>query len=271
MKLDRFLFTQIDNSPLIVFRIFFGLLITLEAWGAIATGWVRKTLVAPEFTFNFIGFDFLQTFPGPGAQMYGYFALMGIFGVFVMLGYKYRWSMLAYGIMWAGVYFMQKSSYNNHYYLLMLLCGVMALLPAGRAVSLDAKRRPEIAKTHMSRWVVIVIVLQLWIVYTYASVAKFYPDWLDATVPELLMKGKKDYWFIGDISKRPLHSVVDPVRRCLIHVHVHACSSLCITFPLVPLAPICVFAIHSSNATGIVAVKSVSIGRRCSCLIHQGH
>ncbi|MFT5750962.1 MAG: vitamin K-dependent gamma-carboxylase [Flavobacteriales bacterium] len=202
MKLDRFLFTQIDNSPLIVFRIFFGLLITLEAWGAIATGWVRKTLVAPEFTFNFIGFDFLQTFPGPGAQMYGYFALMGIFGVFVMLGYKYRWSMLAYGIMWAGVYFMQKSSYNNHYYLLMLLCGLMTLLPAGRAMSLDAMRRPEIGKTHMSRWVVVVIVLQLWIVYTYASVAKLYPDWLDATVPESLMKGKKDYWFIGDILQQ---------------------------------------------------------------------
>lgn len=202
MKLDRFLFTQIDNSALIVFRIFFGLLITLEAWGAIATGWVRKTLVVPEFTFNFIGFDFLQTFPGPGPQMYAYFALMGIFGVFVMLGYKYRWSMLAYGLMWSGVYFMQKSSYNNHYYLLMLLCGLMTLLPAGNAVSIDAKQRPEKAKTHMSRWVVILIVLQLWIVYTYASVAKFYPDWLDASVPELLMKGRKGYWGIGEILQQ---------------------------------------------------------------------
>ena len=101
MKLDRFLFTQIDNSALIVFRIIFGLLITVEAWGAIATGWVRRTLVEPEFTFNFIGFDFLQTFPGSGPQMYAYFAIMGIFGVFVMLGFKYRWSMLAYGVMWA--------------------------------------------------------------------------------------------------------------------------------------------------------------------------
>ena len=202
MKLDRFLFTQIDNSALIVFRIIFGLLITVEAWGAIATGWVRRTLVEPEFTFNFIGFDFLQTFPGSGPQMYAYFAIMGIFGVFVMLGFKYRWSMLAYGVMWAGVYFMQKSSYNNHYYLLMLLCGIMAMLPAGRALSIDAMHRPEITKTHMSRWIVIIIILQLWIVYTYASVAKFYPDWFDATVPQVLMKGRKDYWLIGDLLQQ---------------------------------------------------------------------
>ena len=202
MKLDRFLFTQIDNSALIVFRIIFGILITVEAWGAIATGWVRRTLVEPEFTFNFIGFDFLQTFPGSGPQMYAYFAIMGIFGVFVMLGFKYRWSMLAYGVMWAGVYFMQKSSYNNHYYLLMLLCGIMAMLPAGRALSIDAMHRPEITKTHMSRWIVIIIILQLWIVYTYASVAKFYPDWFDATVPQVLMKGRKDYWLIGDLLQQ---------------------------------------------------------------------
>ena len=60
MKVNQFLFSRIDNSPLVVFRVFFGLLIMLEAWGAIATGWVKRIFVDPEFTFNFIGFDFLK-------------------------------------------------------------------------------------------------------------------------------------------------------------------------------------------------------------------
>ena len=36
--LNRLLFQRIDNSSLIIFRIFFGILISLECFGAIATG-----------------------------------------------------------------------------------------------------------------------------------------------------------------------------------------------------------------------------------------
>ena len=135
--LDQWLYKRVDNSALIVFRVIFGFLITAEAWGAIATGWIKKTLLEGDFTFNFIGFDFLQPLPGDG--MYYYYGVMGLFGVFVMLGFKYRFSVIAYGLMWTCVYLMQKSSYNNHYYLLMLLLGIMACLPAHRYLSLDVK------------------------------------------------------------------------------------------------------------------------------------
>lgn len=198
--MNKFLFKQIDNTGLVLFRAVFGLLIAAEAFGAIATGWVRRTLVEPPFTFNFIGFDFLQHLQGP--EMYFYFAIMGIFGVFVMLGYKYRFSMIAYAIMWTAVYLMQKSSYNNHYYLLMLLCWIMAFLPANRWFSLDAKINPELKNPAMPRWVLLVLILQVWIVYTYASVAKLYPDWLDASMAALLMEGRKHYWLIGDLLQQ---------------------------------------------------------------------
>lgn len=193
--MTQWLFKQIDNTGLVLWRVAFGALITLEAFGAIATGWVRRTLIEPEFTFNFIGFEFLQPLPGNG--MYGYFVLMGIFGMGVTLGYRYRWSMLGYALMWSGVYLMQKTSYNNHYYLMMLLCWLMVLLPANRWLSLDAKRDPAIKSNKVSRWVYAFVILQLWIVYTYATVAKIYPAWLDGTVPALFMRGKADYWLIG--------------------------------------------------------------------------
>lgn len=193
--MDKFLFRQIDNTGLVLWRVVFGLLIAIEGFGAIATGWVRRTLVEPEFTFNFIGFDFLQPLPGNG--MYFYFALMGVFGLCVMLGYKYRFSMAAYALMWTAVYLMQKTSYNNHYYLMMLLCWIMVLLPAHRWFSLDAKLNPSIKRTSMPRWVILILILQVWIVYTYAAVAKLYPDWLNASVAAMFMKPKSDYWLIG--------------------------------------------------------------------------
>ncbi|MEP4947268.1 MAG: HTTM domain-containing protein, partial [Flavobacteriaceae bacterium] len=133
--LNKFLFKKIDNAQLIVFRVFYGLLVSAECYGAIATGWVRKTLIAPEFTFSFIGFEWLQPLPGNG--MYVYFAIMGTLGVLITLGYKYRISAFAFAFMWAGVYFMQKTSYNNHYYLLMLLAFIMAFFPAAKDASVD--------------------------------------------------------------------------------------------------------------------------------------
>jgi hypothetical protein len=42
----------------------------------------------------------------------------------------------------------------------------------------------------------------MFIVYTYASIAKMYPDWLDASVMEVILKGKKDYWLVGDLLQQ---------------------------------------------------------------------
>jgi hypothetical protein len=175
-------------------------LIAAEAWGAIATGWIKRTLIEPQFTFNFIGFDFLQ--PLPGDWMYVYYAIMGLFGVFVMIGYKYRLSVIMYTIMWTAVYLMQKSSYNNHYYLLILLLIFMAMVPAHTYKSIDVKLNPKIRRYSMPNWVIIFIIGLLWIVYTYASLAKIYPDWLDGTVAKILMQGNEHYFLVGDILQQ---------------------------------------------------------------------
>lgn len=198
--LNRWLFTRIDNSALIVFRIIFGALLAVEAIGAIFTGWVHRSFIEPDFTFNFIGFNFLQPLPGHG--MLWYYAIMGGFGLFVMLGFKYRMSIFMYTVMWAAVYLMQKTSYNNHYYLLMLLCFLMILFPAHRYASVDVRRNPSLKRISMPKWCWLLVVLQLWIVYTYAAIAKLYPDWLDTSLPGLLMSSKKDYWLVGDFLQQ---------------------------------------------------------------------
>lgn len=198
------LFKRVDNSPLIVFRIFFGFLIAAEAWGAIFTGWIRRTLIEPQFTFNFIGFDFLQ--PLEGNWMYVYYAIMGLAGFFVMIGYKYRLNIIVYTIMWTAVYLMQKTSYNNHYYLLVLLLVFMSIVPAHKYKSIDARLNPNIKSFDMPNWVIVFIIAQLWIVYTYASLAKLYPDWLDATVPKMLMASKAHFYIVGEfIQQRWVH------------------------------------------------------------------
>ncbi|HZW62074.1 MAG TPA: HTTM domain-containing protein [Flavobacteriaceae bacterium] len=195
--LNTLLFKQIDNTALLIFRVIFGLLCFLESVGAIFTGWIKKTLIEPQFTFTFIGFEWLQPLPGNG--MYFYYLVMGILGLFIMIGYKYRLSIIGFTVMWTATYLMQKSSYNNHYYLLILLSALMVFMPANRYFALDAKYNPKLHRYAMPQWCVLVFIFQMFIVYTYAALAKIYPDWLDLSVMKILMQSKQNYFLVGSI------------------------------------------------------------------------
>lgn len=208
--LNRLLFQRIDNSSLIIFRIFFGILISLECFGAIATGWVNRNLIAPKFKFPFIDFDFLQPLPGNG--MYFYFGIMGLMGICIALGFKYRASMITFTTMWTATYLMQKTAYNNHYYLLILISLIMCFFPAERSRSIDVKLNPKIESNAMYAYIKWIVVLQLFIVYTYASIAKIYGDWLDFSTIAVLMHSKRNYWLVGDILQEPwMHTVIGSV------------------------------------------------------------
>src|SRR5690606_31924411 len=45
-------------------------------------------------------------------------------------------------------------------------------------------------------------ILQMLIVYTYGSIAKIYPDWLDTSVIEVIMKGKHHYYLVGELLQQ---------------------------------------------------------------------
>ncbi len=194
-RLNQYLFSPVDNSPLVLFRVVFGALIALEAGGAIVTGWVRRVFVEPQFTFNFIGFDWLQ--PLVGETMYFVYATMAVLGIMVMVGLYYRIAVGGYGLLWTVCYLLQKSSYNNHYYLLILLCGLMALVPAHRYYSLDVKLGHTEKSLTCPRWCLLIFIVQVSIVYPFAAIAKLYPDWLAGVPIAMWMRGKADFWLIG--------------------------------------------------------------------------
>lgn len=199
-KFHKFLFKEVNNSGIILWRILFGILLFAEAWGCILTGWLKENFVEPSFRFTFIGFEFLQVLSGE--WMYAYAFLMGIFGLMFMLGWKYRFAAFAYFIMWAGMYFGQKSSYNNHYYLILLLLGIMLFIPANAAVSIDSKRKPKLLKTGIPNWTYFILKCQFAIVYVSAVLAKLHLDWLQARPLKIWLAAKSDYFLIGPILKQ---------------------------------------------------------------------
>lgn len=199
-RIQSSLSRPVDNTTLILFRVFFGFLMICECWGAIALGWVGETFVDVRHTFSFFGFEWTDILLG--RPMYAYYAIMGLLSAAVMLGYRYRWSMALLSLMWALSYFMQKSHYNNHYYLVVLISAWMIFMPAHRWWSLDVKSGRTRADLSCPKWVMLYFQWQIAIVYFFAAIAKIYPDWLAGRPIQIWMQHKTHYPIIGKLLEQ---------------------------------------------------------------------
>lgn len=126
-----------------------------------------------------------------------------------MFGFYYRIGMGTFTVLWTLVYWMQKTHYNNHYYLLILLSIFMLIVPAHAYYSADSKRWNSVVSTTCPRWCINIFIFQMWIVFTFASLHKLYPGWLNGDFILMNFLGKRDYWLIGDLlQKEWLHQIV---------------------------------------------------------------
>ena len=183
MKLNQRLFLPTDNIGLVLFRIAFGFLMCFHCIDYLADGSVFRLYIEPPFTFNFIGFDFLQPLPGNG--MYYYFGLMALLGILIMIGYRYRLVSTLFALLWTALYLMQKSGYNNHHYLVLLISWLMVLMPANRNLSVDAYLNKSIKTDYCEQWIYWLFIIQIGIVYFFAAASKLTPDWYSGKFIEI--------------------------------------------------------------------------------------
>ncbi|MEP7165899.1 MAG: HTTM domain-containing protein [Ferruginibacter sp.] len=170
------IFQPVDNSPLIIFRIIYGFLLFYHVMAYLLNGTVHRNFIEPPFTFTYIGFEFLQPLPGNG--MYLYFGFMALLALLIMLGAWYRLAMTGFALLWTLQYLMQKSGYNNHYYLILLLCWLMAFVPANGYFSIDSQRKPQRKTNTCPQWATWIFIAQVSIVYFFAAISKLNADWI---------------------------------------------------------------------------------------------
>ncbi|QDV05282.1 Vitamin K-dependent gamma-carboxylase [Planctomycetes bacterium Poly30] len=190
-----------SNASLVLFRILFGALMLAESWGAIATGWVHSAFVEPRFTFP-VG-DLVALRVLSGEWMVGYFVVMGLAALGVMLGWRYRWTSVALATLWTGAYLGQTTHYNNHYYLAVLFAWGMTLVPAADRASLDVRAGRRTVRFHADPWIGRAFRLQVLIVFTYAAIAKLYPGWLNGDYLRVNLGSKGDRWPLGALIVKP--------------------------------------------------------------------
>jgi vitamin K-dependent gamma-carboxylase len=170
-----------DVASLAAFRILFGLLMAASVARFMAKGWVHTFFVEPAAHFPYPAFSFVRPWPPP--WMYVHYACLLVLALGMALGCCYR--VCAFGFLFGFTYveLIDQSLYLNHYYLVSLLAALLAVLPAGRAFSLDAWRRPERAVSTIPVWVLAALRFQVGLVYVFAGVAKLNHDWLVEAQP----------------------------------------------------------------------------------------
>ena len=173
--LDR-AFRPVDIASLIFFRVAFGAILLWEVWRYFSQGWIKAAYIAPGFHFKYYGFEWVQPWTGDG--MYWHFAAVGALAVFIMAGALYRLAMALFVAAFGYIFLLDQTFYLNHIYLVLLVAVLMCLIPAHRAISVDAWLRPSVRSATAPAWALWVLRLQFELMFLYAGFVKLNGDWL---------------------------------------------------------------------------------------------
>jgi len=181
MKRTEWLSRPVSIAPLVTLRVIIGAMLVFSTVRFWALGWIDDHYVQPVFHFKYFGFEWVEPLSATG--MYAVHALLIISSLCVMLGLFYRMAAVLQFLLFTYTELIDLTYYLNHYYFVSIVCGLLILVPANRAYSLDVWRRPGIFQRSVPRWTIFIFQLQLGIVYFYAGIWKINHDWLVNALP----------------------------------------------------------------------------------------
>ena len=189
------LLAPVDNASVVVFRVVFGLLMLWEINRYFRYGWIDLLYVDPQFNFTYYGFGWVR--PLPGVWMHGLYYLLAALAVCITLGLWYRFAMPLFFLCFTYTFLLEKSHFLNHLYLVCLISFLMIFIPANRALSVDAYRRPSLRSDTLPAWGLVLLAAQIGIAYFYGGLAKLYLDWLQGDPMRIWMANETDFPLLG--------------------------------------------------------------------------
>jgi hypothetical protein len=187
---------QTSIAPLVVFRIAFGIMMFAATLRFVSKGWVDTLFVQPSYFFTFYGFEWVKPLGANG--MYMVFVIMMLCSLLIATGLFYRLSAIVFFLLFTYVELIDKTNYLNHYYFISIMAGILCLLPANKAFSLDVKLGIAKPTATVPMWTIFALQLQMAMVYFFAGISKINPDWLLNAMPlRIWLPAKADVPLIG--------------------------------------------------------------------------
>ncbi len=194
------LFSNTDIAPLIFFRIAFGMIMLWLVSIYFFYGSIKPQYIDPKFFFTYLGFEWVKPWPGMG--MYIHFAALGILSIFITIGFIYRASITLFFLGFTYIFLLDKTHYQNHFYLICLVSFLMIFIPCNKKLSVDSFINPKIRSEFAPTWSLWTLRLQFAIVYVFAGIAKINGDWLNGQPMRMTLAVRSDlYNFVGPYFK----------------------------------------------------------------------
>ncbi|XP_006625583.2 vitamin K-dependent gamma-carboxylase [Lepisosteus oculatus] len=165
-----------DPASLGVFRFLFGLLMVVDIPQERGLSHLDFKYLDGAPVCRFPLFNFLK--PLPLDWMYLLYVIMLFGALGIMLGCFYRLSCLMFISTYWYIFFLDKTTWNNHSYLYGLIGFQLTLMDANRYWSIDGLRNPKKRNADVPLWNYTVLRAQIFIVYFIAGIKKLDSDWV---------------------------------------------------------------------------------------------
>ena len=195
LSVKKYINAYTDSSPLVIFRIGFGLMMLFSIIRFWSKGWIEKIYIEPSFHFTYYGFEWVKPL---GDKIYILFILCAISSALIAIGLKYKLAIITFFLSFTYIELLEKTIYLNHYYFICVLSFLLIFLPLNSSFSIDNLINNKKSNS-VPRWTIDSIKLMLGIVYIYAGLAKINSDWLLQALPlKIWLPSKYDLPIIGE-------------------------------------------------------------------------
>ncbi|MEM6271524.1 MAG: HTTM domain-containing protein [Bacteroidota bacterium] len=184
---SRILHRPESSAPLGIFRIVFGILVAGElAWYSLARPFMEVFYFDAQLHFGYPGWPPLPFFSGSAMQIY----VAGLALAYLLLaaGAYYRIVRWVCCLGFGYLFFLERAAFLNHWYLTLLISGLLLVIPAHVRFSLDIRREPSLHRVSVPAWMRGSLLLLVALVYFMSGLAKLNPDWLSGRTMDLVLQ-----------------------------------------------------------------------------------
>jgi vitamin K-dependent gamma-carboxylase len=198
-QFGKFLFKSNDATIVSLFRIIFGCFMIYQMYYYFGLDYTYQFMFGPEVLFPYSGGSFLR--PLNLELLQGIHISLFIAAILITLGYWYRYAMILFFIGFSYFSFIDKTLFNNHIYLISLISFVMIFMEADKKYSLRAKFSKKDFYPYIPAWNQYILIFLISLPYFFGGLAKLSPNWLNTSLPEILISESKGSFLYNIFSE----------------------------------------------------------------------
>mgnify|MGYP002000349590 FL=1 len=177
-KLISYLSIEVSGITISIFRILFGIVLSLQSIYWVITGFIQKNIIDPTFLFPFIK---NVTPLSDNFMIYGLNGLLVISPILMVINKFYKIGLLIYLLSFTYLWVLCQGYFNNHYYLISLICFLL-LFSKSPFSRIEKVRVPQF---HLYSLIFLIVA-----VYIIAGINKLNPYWLYDVQPMTFILSK---------------------------------------------------------------------------------